>query len=214
MNSLIFRDGQKILFIGDSITDAGRLVPEAMPFGNGYVAMVRNILTALYPQVHLEFINRGVGGDTVMDLAGRWRRDVIDERPDWLSVCIGINDVWSSITTMPHYGVDPDTYESTYRSLLSQTVDILSPAGIILLDPYVIEANPEDPFRKAMQPFLRIVSDLAVEFSAVHVKTQDAFDRALHGRPSMFWADDRVHPEGPGHAVIALEFLRAAGIAI
>lgn len=214
MSGLLFRDGQKILFIGDSITDAGRFMPEAMPYGNGYVAIVRNILTALYPGIRLEFINRGVGGDTVLDLAARWQRDVLHEKPHWLSVCIGINDVWSSISTMPHYGVDPNLYESTYRGLLKEAVDTINPAGIILMDPYVIEAEPEDRFRRTMQPFLRIVSDLALEFSAVHVKTQDAFDRALEGRPSAFWADDRVHPDGPGHAVIALEFLRAAGVNI
>src|SRR5689334_13593891 len=92
---------QKILLIGHSITDAGRRGPAA-PYGEGYVAMVRNFLLARYPQLGLTFANRGVSGDTVRDLDARWERDVIAERPDWLSIGIGINDVWRAFGGNPH----------------------------------------------------------------------------------------------------------------
>ncbi len=79
------------------------------------------------------------------------------------------------------------------------------------MDPYVIETNPEDSFRKTMSPYLEAVAELAREFKAIHVKSQAAFNQVLAHRPSEFWADDRVHPEGPGHAVLALAFLKAVG---
>src|SRR4051812_30904703 len=92
---------QKILFAGDSITDAGRR-SLAAPYGEGYVSMVRNFVLARYPELGLTFVNRGVAGDTVRDLDARWERDVIAERPDWLAVFIGINDVWRAFGDSPH----------------------------------------------------------------------------------------------------------------
>jgi len=89
---------QKLLFIGDSITDCGRTQPvgeglfEAL--GRGYVAQVDALLGATYPQLGIRVVNMGTSGHTVRDLAARWERDVLAQRPDWLAVMIGINDVW------------------------------------------------------------------------------------------------------------------------
>jgi len=207
----VFRSGQTILFIGDSITDAFRTLPGSAPYGNGYVSMVRDFMTALHPELELRYVNRGVGGDTVTDLAARWSEDVIAERPDWISVCIGINDVWTRITSMTSTAADAGSYEALLGNLLRDAVESLRPAGLVLIDPYVIEPDPEDVFRAAMAPYLDAVRRLAERFSAIHVRTQEAFDAALVHRPSGFWAEDRIHPEGPGHAVIALAFLRAVG---
>lgn len=211
MEKPVFTEGQKILFIGDSITDCGRNSFPSAPYGDGYVSMVRNYLTAVYPGLYLEFVNRGVGGDTIRDLAYRWDRDVLEEKPDWLSVKVGINDVWAFITSMTSYGVGVEEYEETYRRLLAETREKIELSGLILMDPYVIEADPEDPFRKTMKPYLEVVGRLAREFGAIHVESQKAFDQVLEHRPAPFWADDRVHPDGPGHAVLALAFLRATG---
>src|SRR5437762_2767741 len=96
-SSVIFEQGQKVLFIGDSITDCGRREGPHAPYGNGYVALARTFLLARYAELGLEVVNRGIGGNTVRDLAARWQDDVIAEQPDWLSVKIGINDVWRAI---------------------------------------------------------------------------------------------------------------------
>ena len=64
---MIFGTGQKILFIGDSITDCGRR-DAAAPYGNGYMSLVRSFVIARYPELGLSFKNRGVGGDTVRHL--------------------------------------------------------------------------------------------------------------------------------------------------
>jgi len=211
MSDLVFSANQRILFIGDSITDCGRHVPDFAPVGRGYVAMVRDFLTAARPDLCLEFMNRGTGGDTIRDLAERWERDVIDECPDWLSVMIGINDVWARITSLPSLGVGVTEYEDTYLRLLAQARKRIRLSGLILMDPYVIETDPEDPFRKSMAPYLEVVERLALEVGAIHIKSQEEFDRVLIHRPALFWAEDRVHPEGPGHAVLARAFLRATG---
>jgi lysophospholipase L1-like esterase len=204
---VIFEARQKVLFIGDSITDCGRR-DAAVPYGNGYMNLVRSFVIARYPELRLTFENRGVGGDTVRHLDVRWQRDVIEERPDWLSVKIGINDVWRAFGTNAHEAVPIDEYERTYRGLLQQAVDETG-CRLIIAEPYMIEPDRSDPMRQHMDRYGQVARALAVEFKAVNVRTQDAFDVALESTSPSDWADDRVHPNLPGHAVIAQAFLRA-----
>jgi lysophospholipase L1-like esterase len=84
--------------ISDSITDCGHGLPvgESVKdnLGNGYVNMINALLTAKYPAQGIRVLNTGISGNTVLDLQGRWEQDVLALKPDWLSVMIGINDVW------------------------------------------------------------------------------------------------------------------------
>ena len=90
--------GCRLLFVGDSVTDCGRLRPIGAgshpALGDGYVSQVDTALRALRPDPAIEVTNMGVSGDMIRDLAGRWERDVLEVGADWLSVMIGINDVW------------------------------------------------------------------------------------------------------------------------
>ncbi|MBA2247312.1 MAG: SGNH/GDSL hydrolase family protein [Chloroflexia bacterium] len=206
---MMFEQGQKVVFIGDSITDCGRRDAEA-PYGNGYVSLVRSFVTAGYPKLGLRWENRGVGGDTVRDLDARWEHDVIAEQPDWLSVKIGINDVWRAFGTNAHEAVPIAEYEETYRRLLRRAVDVTG-CRLIVAEPYVIEPDRADPMRVQMDAFGRVARKLAIEFGAVNVRTQEAFDAVLSTTSPHDWADDRVHPSQPGHAVIATAYLKALG---
>jgi lysophospholipase L1-like esterase len=66
-------------------------------------------------------------------------------------------------------------------------------------------------FRALMDRYIAVVRRLAAESDAVLVRTQAAFDEAIAAQPPSFWAADRVHPNTPGHAVIARAWLRAIG---
>ncbi len=209
---MLFGPGQRIVFIGDSITDAGRRGPAA-PWGSGYVSTVRNLTLARYPGLGLTFVNRGVSGDTTRDLASRWERDVIAERPDWLSVGIGINDVWRAFGDRPREAVPLPEYEATLRRLLDRARDAAG-ARLILMQPYMIEPDRVHAMRRLMDRYGETVRRLAADYGAVLVPTQAAFDAALERTTPIDWADDRIHPNGPGHAVIALAFLRAIGFAL
>ena len=204
---MLFEQGQKIVFIGDSITDCGRRDLNA-PFGNGYVDLVRSFVIARYPELGLTFENRGIGGDTVRHLEERWESDVLAEAPDWLSVKIGINDVWRTYDSGGDGAVPIDEYESTYRKLLQIAVD-RSGCRLIIAEPYMIESDRSDPMRVHMDEYGLIARKLAAEFDAVNIRTQVAFDQALKTTTPAAWADDRIHPNLPGHAVIAQAFLRA-----
>ena len=206
---MLFTANQKLLFAGDSITDADRR-GIAAPYGSGYVSMVRNFLLARYPELGLTFLNRGVGGDTTRNLAARWEQDVIAERPDWLSVMIGINDVWRAFGANVHDAVPLPEYEATLRRLLDRAREATG-ANLILMEPYMIEPDRAHPMRRQMDWYGEVVRQLAAEYAAVMVRVQDAFDAALASTTPADWADDQIHPNGPGHAVIALAFLRAIG---
>jgi lysophospholipase L1-like esterase len=206
---VIFEQGQRIVMVGDSITDCGRRDAHA-PYGNGYVALVQAFITARYPDLALTFENRGVGGDTVRHLEARWQEDVIDLKPDWLSVKIGINDVWRAFGANAHEAVPADEYEATYRGLLRRAVGETG-CRLVILDPYVIEKDQADPQLVRTRELGMIARLLAEEFRAVHVRTQDAFDAVLQHSESTAWAADRIHPNLAGHAVIAQAFLNAVG---
>jgi lysophospholipase L1-like esterase len=198
---------QKILFVGDSITDAGRR-GIAAPYGEGFVSMVRNLIVARYPDLRLSFVNRGVSGDTVRDLDARWERDVIAERPDWLAVGVGINDVWRAFGDSPHEAVPLPEYEATLRRLLDRARTATG-ARLILIEPYMIEPNRAQPMRRQMDWYGEVVGRLADAYGAALVRTQAAFDAALATTSPRDWSNDQIHPNGPGHALIALAVLRA-----
>ncbi len=206
---MIFESGQKILFIGDSITDCGRRDTSA-PFGNGYMNLVRSFVDARYPELALSWENRGIGGDTVRHLDARWERDVIAEQPDWLSVKIGINDVWRTFDSNGSGAVSIDIYETTLRSLLQRAVDGTG-CKLIVAEPYVIAADTSTPMRRMMDAYGLVARKIAAEFDAIDIRTQDAFDKVLETTTPERWANDKVHPYPPGHAVIALAYLHAIG---
>lgn len=206
------RQGQKIVMIGDSITDAGRREIEP-PYGVGYMTLVRSFVTALHPELGLTWENRGIAGNTTRHLAERWVGDVLDERPDVLTVMIGINDVWRRFDGHPLDAVPADEYQSTYVTLL-RAVRERGEADLYVGSPFMIEPNREDPMRQAMDAYGGLAREVAEEVGATFIDVQAAFDRVLAHSTSGDWADDRIHPNQPGHAVIALEFLRAFGVTI
>ena len=210
---MLFTAQQRIVFIGDSITDCGRSAATA-PYGSGYVSMVRNLLVARYPELRLTILNRGVSGNTVRDLAARWEKHAIAEQPDWLSVMIGINDCWRLFRSGGEASaVKLPKYEATLRRLFDRTRAVTK-ARLILMQPYMIEPDPAQPMRHEMDRYGARVNVLAAEYGAVLVSTQAAWDAALaHSQPGD-WSEDQIHPTAPGHAILALAFLRAIGFAL
>jgi len=206
---MLFERGQKILFIGDSITDCGRRDVNA-PYGNGYMSLVRAFVDARYPELGLTWENRGIGGNTTEHLLARWEEDAIAEQPDWLSVMIGINDVWRTFDSNGAGAVSIEDYETNLRSLLQQVTDRTT-ARLIVADPFDIDPDRADPMRAMMDSYGAVASRVGAEFGAIPVHTQEAFDAVLATTRWDAWAADKIHPGLPGHAVIAQAYLRAIG---
>ncbi len=210
---MLIQPGSRLLMIGDSITDCGRARPvaEGNETGSGYVSLVNALLAALYPSHGIRVFNMGVNGNTVRDLKARWRKDVLELQPHWLSVFIGINDVWRQFDTplRTEQHVLIDEYRRELDSLVRATLPQLQ--GLVLMTPYFLEPNRSDPMREAMDAYAAVVRELAVQHGAVLVDTQAAMDALLEHMHPMTLCWDRIHPSQTGHMALALAFMRALG---
>lgn len=205
----------KLVMIGDSITDVERARPvgEGLfgAIGKSYVALVDALLGSVYPEEGIRVVNMGIGGNTVRDLKERWETDVLALKPDWLSILIGINDVWRQfdLPLIREQHVYIEEYETTLRELVAQTRPLVK--GLVLMTPYYLEPNKSDPMRATMDLYREKVKRIAAEFNCVFVDLQAVFDEILtHVYPAAL-AWDRIHPTLPGHAAIARAFLNAVG---
>jgi lysophospholipase L1-like esterase len=212
---MIFEKNDKLVMIGDSITDCGRGRPAGEglfdPYGNGYVNMVKAFLDAQYPELAIRVVNKGNSGNTVRELESRWQEDVLDLKPDWVSIMIGINDVWRQFDSpkMPEGHVGLEEYQTTLERLVAKTLPDVK--GIILVAPYFIESNLNDAMRVRMEEYASVVRSLAEKNDAVLVDTQAGFDGMLETMHPMALAWDRIHPNTSGHALLAKVFLKAVG---
>ena len=206
----------RLLFIGDSITDCGRARPvgessEANGLGNGYVSLVNALLTAAYPKKHIRVMNTGISGNTVRDLRNRWRTDVISLRPDWVTIMIGINDVWRQFDGL----WQPEQFISIteFRATLEHLVETIRPDlnGLVLMSPYYLQTDGSDAMRQTMDSYRAVVADLAQTHSAVFVDTQVAFDHILVHVPAVHLSGDRIHMGTVGHMILAQAFLKEIG---
>ena len=200
-----------IVFIGDSITDAGRCEAAYEPLGCGYVHFVANWLLARYPEFNLNIINTGIGGNTIRDLEGRWARDCLGYEPDILSVLIGINDVWRQHTDRPDEAVFLDEYNSTYKRLLSLAKEKCN-CQLVLMEPFMFCDDAENPTYNSLKDSINTVNDLAKQFDAVLVPLQELIDKKIEEVPPYKWSDDMVHPYLWAHAWIAQRWLEATDL--
>ena len=210
MNNLLFQSGEKVLFIGDSITDCGRRDTHA-PLGHGYVRKITELITAKYPERDIAYVNKGIGGDIVEGLENRWDRDVIAEAPAWLSVKIGINNA----SRQHAEGIATEDYlprwEACYRRILQRVRDELQ-AQLFLFEIFYVAEDVDVPRPLAVDAYNASIHRLAEEFDARLIQTSAAFKQAVAARPGALWTtQDGVHPNAEGHTLMALEFLKLAG---
>ena len=210
MSNLLFQSGEKVLFIGDSITDCGRRGDHA-PLGSGYVKKVTELIIAKYPERRIEYVNKGIGGDIVEGLEARWAVDVIAEHPDWLSVKIGINNASRQLGASILSETYLPEWEACYRRILTRAKNELD-AGLFMFEIFYIEEDVPQPRALDVDAYNGVIHRLASEFNARLIRTNEAFDRAVAARPGALWTtQDGVHPNPEGHTLMALEFLKQAG---
>ena len=208
---MIISQGDLVLFQGDSITDAKR-DRSIDSLGTGYVYIAASLFSALYPEKQVRFMNRGISGNRVVDLQDRWEEDCLNLQPDVLSIMIGINDCWRRYDRNLH--TTTDSYLQGYRSLLERVRENLSATKLVLLEPFLVPALPEQKeSREDLDPKIQAVRELAREFGAVYVPLDGLFAAACTRREPGFWAPDGVHPSPAGHALIARAWLEAVGVA-
>jgi lysophospholipase L1-like esterase len=210
MGNLCIQDGQKVLFIGDSITDCGRRDVFA-PLGNGYVKFFTELVMAKYPERNIEYVNTGIGGNRITDLKARWQVDAMDHNPDWLSIKIGINDLHSFLGGDPN-GVSPELFEEIYEYLLDLTTKSLD-CKIILIDPFYISTDfSSNSFQSKVldiiPKYIDVVHKMSEKYDTKLVKLHDMFQNQLKYRDASTFCPEPVHPNLVGHLIMAMEVLK------
>jgi len=199
---------ESLLFIGDSITEWGRFEdPEKL--GDSYVRLLHDYIQVTYPTKSYKIINKGIGGNRVTDLAARWEEDVIQQKPDIVSIYIGINDVWRQLDNpQMKQQVFHEQYKEIYRDLIEQVKE-KTRAKIILLEPTVIEEVVSPKGNEMLKPYVEIVRELATEYETLLVPTHDLFlDYLKVGKYPL--TTDGVHLTPAGNMLVAKAWLQVA----
>ena len=200
--------GDVIVFQGDSITDGGRQRTGSdynHTMGQSYAYILAAMVGALHPERNLTFINRGVGGNRVTDLAARWQADTLNLKPNFLSILIGINDTLSATESVRQY-------EQVYDELLADTTAALPNTKIVLGEPFLLPVGKHKANYAAelaeVKKRQEAVARLAAKYHLPLVRYQEAFDEACRKAPPEYWSWDGVHPHYAGHGLMVQEWLK------
>jgi lysophospholipase L1-like esterase len=206
----MLKDREKILFIGDSITDCGRRDTHR-PLGCGYVQLFADMLSVREPEKKITIINTGIGGNTAEDLRSRWFDDALSYRPDWLSIKIGINDCHRWVTNSPELQ-SPAKFAEIYDEILGLTVKKLPRTKILLIDPFYAGLDEGNDMTgsyrgkvfKVFPEYLKTVGKMSRKYNTLHVLTHAIFLEHFKFRhPTVFFPNEPVHPNSAGHLLIA-----------
>lgn len=207
-----------ILFQGDSITDAGRSRKDLESAGEGYALLVKSQLGYENPGKYM-FHNRGVSGDRVVDVYARMKKDIINLAPDYLSILLGVNDVWHEIDFGGPNGVDADKYEKIYGMLIEEIQEALPKVKIMIMEPFCLQAsatenteeqpNRWDYFHTEVKKRAERAKKVAEKYHLTFVPLQEKFDEVAKHTENAYWLRDGVHPTPMGHELIKREWIQA-----
>ena len=209
------KDKMVIVFQGDSITDARREKEKQLPnqtssLGSGYVALAAAELLRMHAGEDWLCYNRGISGNKVFQLADRWKEDCLDLKPDVLSILIGVNDFWH---TLSHdYKGTVEVYEQDFRNLLGLTRSNLPDVKFIIGEPFSVyggTAINSSQWYPAFDGYRAAAKRIAKEFDATWIPYQTIFDEALQKAGVEYWCPDGVHPSIAGNALMAKAWLEA-----
>ncbi len=206
---------KRILFQGDSITDCGRDRNNFYGMGTGYPLLVKAAQSVDRPNEY-EYVNRGIGGNRIVDVYARIKADIINLSPDYMSMYIGVNDVWHEIGSQN--GVDTAKFETIYTMLLDEVKAALPNIKMFLIAPFVlegvatcsIEEMPDrfERFQTGVTEKIGAVKRVAAKFGILCLELQPLFDEACKAAPPEYWTGDGVHPTPAGHELIKREWLK------
>ena len=212
------KSGEKIAFLGDSITQGGWQNPV------GYVRLVMAGLAA--NGVQAEAVAAGISGHKSNDMLGRLERDVISKQPQWMTLSCGVNDVWHGKRGVPlddaaaavEGAYDEKVAErGTYKKNIAAIVDKAQAAKIqvVLLTATVIHENLESPENAKLAPFNEYVRGLAKERKLRLADSNAMFQERIkaENKPGQkVITSDGVHLNAAGDKLMATGVLKALGL--
>ncbi|MBR6410912.1 MAG: SGNH/GDSL hydrolase family protein [Clostridia bacterium] len=198
----------KILFQGDSVTDAGRDRSNIHDMGESYPKYASAMIADAFPDTEFEFVNLGISGNRTEHLVQRLQSDFIDIQPDIVSIMIGINDVWHHY--MADHGIETtdEAFEQNYRTVLT-AIKEKTHAKILIIEPYLLYTPDKEIFRPEFDRKIAIVRKLAREFADRYLPTDGLFAAASVLEPPTYYSPDGVHPNAEGACFIGERYLEA-----
>ena len=198
----------KILFQGDSITDAGRDKRNYHDLGAGYPKFAAQHIREAFPETDFEFINFGISGNRTCQLLDRLYTAGIAFEPDIISILIGINDVWHRHGSVNIATTDLQI-ETNYRAILERLKRETN-AKIVMLAPFLLDDEAKEGWRGEVDRVIAIVRKLADEFADAYIPLDTLFEEALKSQPEpKFYSGDGVHPNDQGRAFIGKHYFDA-----
>jgi len=198
----------KILFQGDSITDAVRTRDHEYYKGSGYANLVSASLGFEYPGKY-EFFNRGIGGNRIVDLYARIKTDIINLQPDIMSILIGVNDVWHEFSYSN--GVDAEKFYKVYAMLIEEVKEALPDIKIMILEPFALKARATEEhweeFRSETEKRAAMSKKIADTYNLPFIPLQKGFDELAEKVSADYWLFDGVHPTASGHEYIKTQWI-------
>lgn len=205
-----------ILFQGDSITDGnrGRSDDPNHLWGHGYVFLIASEIGLKAANKGAAgqapvIINRGISGNRVSDLYGRWEEDALTHQPDLISIMAGVNDVHEWVNSRQDRL--RDRFVRTYRRLIEDTLEMLPSAKIVLCEPFLLPVgyvkDEWEAWHSEMRRKQEQVAQLAEECKLDFTPLQRCFDEACEQAPPEYWLWDGIHPTPAGHAIVAKQWL-------
>ena len=207
-------DNLTILLQGDSITDAGRdrgayYVNNGRGMGDGYVYQIVAEILGAHPEKGFRFYNRGISGNKVYQLAERWEDDCLQLKPDVLSILIGVNDFWHTLSS--GYTGTVESYDGDFRQLLDRTKEAYPDIKLIIGEPFAVEGGTA--INSAWYPefprYQKAAGNIASDYGAVFIPYQRIFDEALKKAPVDYWCPDGVHPSIAGGYLMKKAWIEA-----
>ena len=204
-----------ILFQGDSITDCGRHRERFEFVGDGYVQLVKAQLGFECPEQY-EFQNRGIGGNRIVDVYARIKSDIINLKPDVMSILVGVNDVWQELDEQN--GVGAEKFEKIYCMMIEEIKEALPNVKIMIMEPFCLRAKATDnteeqpdrwnTFQTEVKKRAEKARKVAEKYQLPFITLQDKFDALAKTTENTYWLRDGVHPTQMGHELIKREWLK------
>ena len=198
----------KIVFQGDSVTDAGRDKRNYHHMGNGYAKFASALIAEAHPDVDFEFINFGIGGNRTSELFDRFYNDALIFQPDVISILIGVNDVWHRHNILNIATTDEQT-KLNYTCILER-IKRESNAKILMMTPYILDHPDVQHMRSEVDAINVFIKELAAKYADAFVPLDELFDEAMKTQPQpLYYSADGVHPNENGAKFIAKHYAEA-----
>ena len=201
----------RILFQGDSITDANRIRDNEPYCGMGYPILVTSELGFEQPGKY-EFFNRGISGNRIVDIYARIKCDIINLQPDIMSFLVGVNDVWHELRPMPN-GVDAEKFYKVYDMMIEEIKAALPDIKIIILEPFALKGTATEENWEVFYAEVKLRAQMAKKVAEKHnlpfVPLQEGFEKLCEKAEPAYWLRDGVHPTPMGHEYIKNEWMKA-----